>query len=156
MSPWIVSKWMKPHLSKPKYRNKQGWIKTFLRSGQRTKERGQRREDKGKGQREKDRGHRTKGRGQRQEDKGQRTNDKWERPKERGQRTDEKERGQSTEEIIAVTPHLVNIIHPCGQGDVLCKVEGVGGHLQHWQDAGQASVHAKEVGFRAVNHLMKK
>ena len=65
-------------------------------------------------------------------------------------------RGQRTKEIIAVTPYSVNIIHPCGQGDIFCEVEGVGGHLQHWQDAGQASVHAKEVAFRPVNHLMKK
>ena len=87
------------------------------------------------------------------EDNGKRTKDRGKRTKKMRQRREDK--GQRTEKIVAVTPYLENIIHPCGQGDVFCEVEGVGGHLQHWQDAGQASAHAMKVGFRPVNHLMK-
>ena len=87
-----------------------GVNKNLLRSGQRAENKGQ------------ERRQRTKDRGQRREDKGQKTRIE--------------DRGERTEKIIAVTPYLENIIHPCGQGDVFCEVEGVGGHLQHWQDAG--------------------
>ena len=68
------------------------------------------------------------------EDNGKRTKDRGKRTKKMRQRREDK--GQRTEKIVAVTPYLENIIHPCGQGDVFCEVEGVGGHLQHWQDAG--------------------
>ena len=43
-----------------------------------------------------------------------------------------------------------------GEGDVFCEVEDVEGHLQDWEEGGEASARGKEADSGALNRLVAK